>query len=54
MFPHKLGGGPFCVYSLNWRKPDRKIGPCEHSFPRANTLEKALMRVLARYLCAGN
>ena len=46
LFPHKLGGGKFCVYSRNWVKPTHTIGPSEHSFPRMWGSEKALARFL--------
>ena len=45
-FPHKLGGGKFCVYTRNWVKPTHTIGPSQHSFPRMWGSEKALARFL--------
>ena len=46
LFPHKLGGGRYCVYSLRWVKPTYTIGPSQHSFPRLWGYEKVLARLI--------
>ena len=47
-FPHRIGGGKYCVYSLNWVRPTRTIGPSEPQLPRATAGEKQLIRILSR------
>ena len=45
-FPHKLGGGKYCVCFRNGVKPTHTMGPGQHSFPRVWGIEKALARFL--------